>query len=677
MQYLRHSAFCILHSAFQITAFLLAQGVFALVYLDPANGDDANDGASESAPVKTFARARELAQGGDVSLMGTISVSADTEFDLDGGTLRRYISTDGTVTNGADIVSCAASGVTLTFSHIVVEGLGTGVKVNGRLITATKANVVLAAGASLRNSFAASAPAGVTCATLTMTGDSRIEHCRLENGGTQSGAGANVSGLLRMTDNAAICYNTNYVTTSSSVAGQCVAGGAYVGSLEMDGHASVVGNWSRTGTYLYGTATGGAGVYVKGAGTSVIRGNATISENLANYQRGGGIAFPSGTLVLADSASIVSNSTIPTSQNNPGGQALYGGTLIMSNRACIAFNGLKAPSQRHEDGDGCLNVGCLLMHDDTCIVSNKARTIGGAVVRGGGGMFDRARIAFNESTYFSSYCMSGGLLVSGGEFTMNDDAVIAGNDSATKVYGGVCVQNTGRFVLNGGTIRNNRGGILISPTANGGEVILAGGFVTNNTYYGVKNGAIPYTGKLRFGGIFRMTDGVVGYNGGYGFMDDASCPATNYYRGGLVIGNTSGGARFTDVGGAHCLAGTPRFEDSVKFTKPEQRFIVDGRLRAGAKVPILLKALNSKNNEIEELTAANDYGLDMDQDGTRRPRIVAVPDGENVTDAGRWAKYFLLANALPEGVRRYFNSVGTSVGLSDRRPAEGVVITLH
>ena len=82
-------------------------------------------------------------------------------------------------------------------------------------------------------------------------------------------------------------------------------------------------------------------------------------------------------------------------------------------------------------------------------------------------------------------------------------------------------------------------------------------------------------------------------------------------------------------------------------------------------------------NEIEELTAANDYGLDMDQDESGRPRIVAVPDGENVADAGRWAKYFLLANALPEGVRRYFNSVGTSVGLSDRRPAEGVVITLH
>lgn len=677
MRHLRHSSLCLVHSALCIATFLLAQGVFALVYLDPANGDDANDGASESAPVKTFGRARELAQGGDVSLMGTISVAADTDFDLDGGTLRRYISTDGTVTNGADIVSCAASGVTLTFSHIVVEGLGTGVKVNGRLVTATKANVVLAAGAALRNSFAASAPAGVTCATLTMTGDSRIEHCRLENGGTQSGAGANVSGLLRMTDNASICYNTNYVTTSSSVAGQCVAGGAYVGSLEMDGHASVVGNWSRTGTYLYGTATGGAGVYVKGAGTSVIRGNATIAENLANYQRGGGIAFPSGTLVLADSASIVSNSTIPTSQNNPGGQALYGGTLIMSNRACIAFNGLKAPSHRHEAGEGCVNVASLFMHDDSCIVSNQARTIGGAVVRGGGGMFDRARIAYNTCTYFSSYSYNGGLLVTGGEFTMNGDTVIEGNDSATYVYGGVCVQETGRFVLNGGTIRNNRGGILLSPNADGGAVEIAGGFITNNTYYGVRNGAVPYTGKYRHGGVCRLSGGVVGYNGGYGFSDVASCPATNSYCGGLVVGNADGGARFVDVGGAHYLAGAPRFEDSVKFTKPEQRFIVDGRLRAGAKVPILLKALNSKNNEIEELTAANDYGLDMDQDESGRPRIVAVPDGENVADAGRWAKYFLLANALPEGVRRYFNSVGTSVGLSDRRPAEGVVITLH
>ena len=72
---------------------LLAQGASVLVYLDPANGDDANGGLSESAPVKTFERARELAQGGDVSLMGTISVTADADFDLDGGVLRRYIST--------------------------------------------------------------------------------------------------------------------------------------------------------------------------------------------------------------------------------------------------------------------------------------------------------------------------------------------------------------------------------------------------------------------------------------------------------------------------------------------------------------------------------------------------------------------------------------------------------
>ena len=239
-------------------------------------------------------------------------------------------------------------------------------------------------------------------------------------------------------------------------------------------------------------------------------------------------------------------------------------------------------------------------------------------------------------------------------------------------------QNTGRFVLNGGTIRNNRGGILISPTANGGEVILAGGFVTNNTFYGVRNGSFPYyAGRHYFGGVCRLSGGVVGYNGGYGFSDVASSPATNYYCGGLVVGNADGGARFVDVGGAHCLAGTPRFEDAVKFTKPDQRFIVDGRLRTGAKVPIILKALNSKNNEIEALTAANDYGLDMDQDGTRRPRIVAVPDGENVTDAGRWAKYFSLANTLPEGVIRYCNAVGTSVGLSDRRPSEGVVIMLR
>ena len=658
---------------------LLAQGASALVYLDPANGDDANGGLSESAPVKTFERARELAQGGDVSLMGTISVTADADFDLDGGVLRRYISTDGTVTNLADLIYSNTQGITLTFSHIVVEGIGTETRIAGHLVAAAKADVVLGPGAVLRNSFTSTVGAGVSCANLTMTDDATITHCRVSTpAGNIGGAGATVTGLLRMSDQAAICFNSNRCEYGSSVAGQRVAGGAYAGRLEMEGNASIHGNRSEAAGYLYGISFGGAGVHVRGSGVSVMRDNACIHDNLGVKNRGGAICIADGTLVMQDSSSLVSNSVIPPNQNQVSGQAIYGGTLIMSNRACVAWNGPLTDASRYDAGDGCVNVWSLFMHDDTCIVSNKARTIGGAVVRGGGGgMFNRARIADNKSSYFNSYSMSGGLLVSGGEFTMNDDAVIEGNDSATSVYGGVCVQNTGRFVLNGGAIRNNRGGIIISPNANGGEVILAGGFVTNNASYGIKNGAIPFTGKLRYGGIFRLADGVVGWNGGYGFVDASGCPATNYYRGGLVVGNTSGGARFTDVGGAHHLAAAPRFEDPVKFTRPDQRFIVDGRLRTGAKVPIILKALNSKNNEIEALTAANDYGLDMDQDGTRRPRIVAVPDGENVTDAGRWAKYFSLANTLPEGVIRYCNAVGTSVGLSDRRPSEGVVIMLR
>ena len=658
---------------------LLAQGASALVYLDPANGDDANGGLSEAAPVKTFERARELAQGGDVSLMGRISVTADTAFDLDGGVLRRYISTDGPVTNLADLIYSNTQGITLTFSHIVVEGIGTETRIAGHLVAAAKADVVLGPGAVLRNSFTSTVGAGVSCANLTMTGDATITHCRVSTpSSNMGGAGATVTGLLRMSDQAAICFNSNRCEYGSSVASQRVAGGAYAGRLEMEGNASIHGNRSEAAGYLYGISFGGAGVHVRGSGVSVMRDNACIHDNLGVKNRGGAICIAEGTLVMQDSSSLVSNSVTPPNQNQVSGQAIYGGTLIMSNRACVAWNGLRTNATRYDAGDGCVNVGCLLMHDDTCIVSNKARTIGGAVVRGGGGMFNRARIAFNESTYFSSYSMSGGLLVSGGEFTMNDDAVIEGNDSATSVYGGVCVQNTGRFVLNGGAIRNNRGGILLSPCVNGGSVEIADGFVTNNTFYGVRNGSFPYyAGRHYFGGVCRLSGGVVGYNGGYGFSDVASSPATNYYCGGLVVGNADGGARFMDVGGAHYLAGTPRFEDAVKFTKPDQRFIVDGRLRTGAKVPIILKALNSKNNEIEALTAANDYGLDMDQDGTRRPRIVAVPDGENVTDAGRWAKYFSLANTLPEGVIRYCNAVGTSVGLSDRRPSEGVVIMLR
>lgn len=640
----------------------------ATVYLDPTNGNDENDGLLESAPVRSFERARTIANGGIVDLMGSIVVTGDTTFDLDGGTLRRYISSDGTVTNTADLISCNTAGVTLEFSNITVEGIGTDVRISGHLVAAAKANVKLGNNVVLCKSYTSTTGAGVTCANLTMTDNAKITLCRVSSpAGQAGGAGATVSGLLKMSGISEICFNTNYCEYKSSVASQRIAGGVYCGSFEMEDNASIHNNRSQASTYLYGISFGGAGLHVRGATTSIMRGNAKIHNNDAYYQRGGGICCADGTIVMLDSSSVVSNSSIPPNQNQVGAQAMWASALIMSNNATVAYNGLNTTATRYDGGDGAVNVGKLYMHDDTLIVSNVARTIGGAVVRNGGGMYDRARIAYNTITWKRDYSCSGGLLVSGGEFSMNDDTVIEGHPESPYLYGGVCVGYTGRFILNSGTIRNNSRGILLPVWSSGGFVQINGGLIISNTAGGIMNGSAGYTGKYVSRGVLEVNGGIIADNKGPAFMDCSNCYCTNYFYGGVAKDNTFGALlRFS--GCVNFIGKAPSFEEPVKVLYTNAPFQVCERMRFGANVPMVFKALNSKGYEIESLTDANDYGLDMNQDGSMVPQIVALPSGR-ITNTARYSRYFSVANEFADSsIKRYMNDAGSGrMGLSARR----------
>lgn len=656
-------------SALALVVAFAATSVFsATVFLDPVNGNDENGGLLETEPVKSFERAKALSNGGIVDLMGSIVVTEDTVFDLNCGTLRRYISSDGTVTNTADLISCNTAGVTLEFSNITVEGIGTDVRISGHLVAAAKANVKLGNNVVLCKSYTSTTGAGVTCANLTMTDNAKITLCRVATPASQAGgAGATVSGLLKMSGFSEICFNSNVCEYGSSVASQRIAGGAYCGSFEMEDNASIHNNRSQAKTYLYGISYGGAGLHVRGATTSIMRGNAKIHNNDAYYQRGGGICCADGTIVMLDSSSVVSNSSIPPNQNVVSAQAMWASALIMSNNATVAYNGLKTTAARYDGGDGAVNVGKLYMHDDALIISNVARTIGGAVVRGGGGMYDRARIAYNTITWKKEYCCSGGLLVSGGEFSMNDDTVIEGHPESPYLYGGVCVNNTGRFILNSGIIRNNSRGILVSAWPSGGYVQINGGQIVSNTAGGIMNGSRAYTGKYASRGVLEVNGGIIADNGGSAFMDCTSCFCTNYFYGGLIKDNTFGGY-FSFSGCKNFIGETPCFEDPIKLLYTNVTFYIDGRMRSGAQIPIIFKALNSKSKEIESLTDANSYGLDMKQDGSMEPQIVALPSGR-ITNAARYSRYFSVANEFSDPtVERYMNDAGEGrMGLSQYR----------
>ena len=174
-----------------------------------------------------------------------------------------------------------------------------------------------------------------------------------------------------------------------------------------------------------------------------------------------------------------------------------------------------------------------------------------------------------------------------------------------------------------------------------------------------------------------MNGGRVGGNVGYGLIDQSGSLTTNVLSGGVVGGNSSGGAYYRTVGSLYFVKGNPVFEDPLTLTSTNQRLTVCGRLTKGARLLVKLRAFDSQGKETESLTAANDYGLDMLQDQSLEPLVVAVPDGENVTDISGYAKYFELANVLPTGIKRYMNAVkGTKIGLSDRKPSSGLIVLL-
>lgn len=648
------------------TAFMLVAvpSVFsATVYLDPVNGNDDNGGVLESEPVKSFERARALANGGIVYLMKTLTVTEDSVFDLDGGILRRYISTDGTITNTAVLISSSTAGISLSFSNITVEGIGTESYVSGCLLSASKANVNIGLNATFQKSYTITVPAGISCANLTMSDNAKITWCRIDTAAKHivGAAAAQVSGLLKMSGTSSICNNTNVCLYTSSINGLRPVAGACAGYFEMSDRSTIKQNISRTRGYSNYISIGGAGLYISGSNTSVMRDFASVSENTSSSQRGGGIYLNSGTLIMMDDSSLVSNSASYTPISMGHGQAIFAAssaTLIMSNRASVVYNGINARGSRHDSGDGSVTVGYLYMHDDSSVVSNYADTAGGVRINAGGGMFDRSRIAYNKIKYHNHQSFEGGLLVAGGEFSMNDDAVIEGHTDSAAISGGVGVYGSGRFVMNSGTIRGNNGGILISACVKGGTAVINGGFITNNASFGIQNGSIPYTGYYRVGGRLFLNGGVIGYNTGYGITDLGNCASTNYYRGGMTVGNTKGGVRVYNAATCAYIGGNPRFDDFFYSQRPSFSFLVDERMRFGANIPMVFTALDSKNREIASLTAANGFGLDMNQDGSMEPQIVALPSGR-IMNAARYSKYFSVENKFTDpSVKRYMNDVG-------------------
>jgi hypothetical protein len=242
-------------------------------YYVSANGDDANNGRSEDAAFKTFAKAAEMANKGSVK---TITIL---------GTLNR--ETEGSmftiVNNGT--------------AEILIKGKSDGEKA---FLQGDRNDSVL---------------------RITGTGPVRLENVEITGGRADNGSGIYISG-------SAVTLGKSVTIRGNTASGDGDGGGVYVGdgSLTMLEGAAISGNRAAGGGYN-GRGDGG-GVYIKN-GTFTMSGG-TISDNRAAgsgdfYGDGGGVYIEKGTFTM--SGGTISGNT---AKGSGGGVYIENGTFTMS-----------------------------------------------------------------------------------------------------------------------------------------------------------------------------------------------------------------------------------------------------------------------------------------------------------------------------------------------------------
>ena len=449
-----------------------------------------------------------------------------------------------------------------------------------------------------------------TGAVLTMQGSSKItgNHCTGYNG-----SGVNISGGVFNMEGGEISGNSGgsmstyifsavYVNTNGTFnmkAGDIknnttvyggAGGGVYtVGTFNMSG-GNITGNDEQNGGGVYinggvftlsdngnisnNTATNsGGGVYVE-SGTFNMTGG-TISDNTGNS--GGGIFVDQSGMFTMDGGYVSGNS------------AKYrGGGIYLTSRSQIQINkGTISNNKSATDGGGIwCNRGSIIINGGD-IINNTAVSAGGGIyavenytMNGGNISYNTAATAGGVSVYWSNiFTMTGGKISNniapeavcfGDEFTMKGGE-ISGN-SGHGVHINISSYNPVTFTLkeNGKITGNNGVGVYVEA----GSFIMNGGAILNNA------GGV-YVDTY---GIFEMYDGSISGNiskradmNDYEWAAGNGAGVHNYgeftMRGGAITGNKSADARNASGGGV--LVGSRRIEDN---DMPGTFTMIDGNI---------------------------------------------------------------------------------------------------
>jgi hypothetical protein len=206
-------------ATFKLEKLFVEPGSLATVYLNGASGDDANDGARELAPVKTFAAAKELldpaADGATIYVTGTVKTSGEETWSLAGFTNASVKRHSSFAQDYSTLVRVGA-GSSLVLADIVVDGDNLmSSTMSGPLFVVTEDN-----------------------ASLTMKDGAVLKNNRTRNGGaidigskeTASFTmdGGSIQGCAAPSDTAVYCYSGSTSLNGGSIVVPSTGSAVYV-----------------------------------------------------------------------------------------------------------------------------------------------------------------------------------------------------------------------------------------------------------------------------------------------------------------------------------------------------------------------------------------------------------------------------------------------------------------
>ena len=388
----------------------VAEGIF----LNGVSGDDSNLGTLDK-PVKTFARAKELLEGGNkdkIYITGTVTVRGEETWDLAGKPIYRYMTCKD---NLVDVEG------TLKLENIVIDGLaGRGMMGVKSLIHVGNFHTLeIGEGAVLRYNDVSN---GITetdiCGgavfsygDVVLNNGGKLEHCTAVTGGTVYVHG----GSLTM-NGGSIEYNT--VVTREEGKDIRTAGGAVMvesnGTMTM--HDGTIAH--NSSEYLGGGISLGAeytyGVNTKEYGTLSMDGG-VIDSNEA-YSCGGGIYVQANCEAEIYAGEITNNSSgVGVRHFGGGGIYVNGGfedTMGMKNGMLHLYNVSISDNTSAMEGGGiagCLTSNTMIYLTDGGLIYNNTaagekydiRTSNIAHASG-------APSPGNPGVYISEYMLGGG-----------------------------------------------------------------------------------------------------------------------------------------------------------------------------------------------------------------------------------------------------------------------------